>query len=530
MKYCCLQSKNVFIYHIAGQSQDLKITTTEASSNKTSTTASCYSPNELATKNQSTTTTHDRNAIAVSTTTEKSKKKKNDDDNLKKSSRRRRDAPSPSTNNKRCITFTDPIFLGVPFSGGIPLLGAPNPNAAAKDDSTEDLVSNPSENCERYETVKKGLFPTKNHMDNVPQGTILQFQAIPPANGIKSLFDKFSLPLKSDKLIHGNILGDTNESLDPVSEASESVQVDDNNVGVPFSGDENSQDVSQYLPQPASQLPQENIDDIVGAPNIGPTSFVTTKYGVAQNIASNIRNKLDNVKNTIMLPTSNNQPTCNCNYENYHNLLDRIQTSYNNFQNQMSDIFQQFQAEESSKRINTDSYSSPTIHADIDYNVVCKDVNALSSSPDLRAVCHELNSAQRDAQNIPAPQPHQSSGNELFKNDFLSYQDYIKMVTNVNANPKTLVSNYGTNFPIVAAPNPMSLDPENDERSNTVKLIKEYVKDLPDEAPQVAAKNSEISEVEEVKDQVVREVKPKPSIRDQILNLLDEFKLKNRRI
>lgn len=529
MKNCYLQSKKLFISLITGQSQDLKITTTEASSNKTSTTVSCYSPNELTKKTQSTTTTDDKNAKAISTTTEKSKKKKNDDDESKKSSRRRREVPSPSTNNKRCITFTDPIFLGVPFSSGIPLLGAPNPNAAAEDDSAQDLISNPSENCERYETVKKGLFPTKNHMDNVPQDTILQFQAIPPANGIKSLFDKFSLPLKSDKLIHGNILGDTNESLDPVSEASESVQVDDNNVAVPFSGDENSQDASQYLPQPVSQFPQKNIDDIVAAPNIGPTSFVTTNYATGENFASNIRNKLDNVKNKIMLPISKHEPACNCNYENYHNLIDRIQSSYNHFQNQMSDIFQQFQAEESS-RSNTDSYSSPTIHADIDYNVVCKDVNALSSTPELREVCHELSSAARNAQNIPAPQPQQSSGNELFRNDFLSYQDYIKMVTNVNANPKTLVSNYGTNFPMVAAPNPTGSDPRNDERSNTVKLIKEYVKDLPDEAPQVAAENPEISEVEEVKDQVVREVKPKPSIRDQILNLLDEFKLKNRKI
>ncbi|KAL7038612.1 hypothetical protein ACKWTF_009628 [Chironomus riparius] len=140
-----LPVKKFIFISIPGQSQDLKITTTEASSNKTTTSASCYSPNELTTKTQSTTSTDERSANVVSTTTEKSKKKS------KKSSRRRREVPSPSTNSKRCITFTDPIFLGLPLSGspfsGIPLLGAPNPNAAA-DDSTQDLVSNPSENCE----------------------------------------------------------------------------------------------------------------------------------------------------------------------------------------------------------------------------------------------------------------------------------------------------------------------------------------------------------------------------------------------
>lgn len=454
--------------------------------------------------------------------------------------------PNASTNAKRCITFTDPIFLGDPFGGlnpfsGItPLLGAPNPNAAAKDDSTQDLASNPSENCERYETVKKGLFPTTIQMDNVPQDTILQFQAIPPANGIKSLFDKFSLPLKSDNLIHGNILGDTNESLDAISEASESVQVDDNHVGIPISVDENLvlPQTHDYLPQSASQLSQKNIDEVVGAPNIGPTSFVSTNYGTAQNFASNVRYELDNVKNTIKLPTIQNQQNhpspCNCNYENYHNLLNRMQSSYNHFQNQMSEIFEQFKVSESSRRKNHDSYSSPTINLDMDFNVVCKDVNALGSSPELRAVCHELNSAaQNSIRNQNLPQPHQSSATELHKQDFLSYPDYIRMMSTVNTNPNTLVSNYGTNFPIVGAPNPTNSDLKTDQRSNTVKLIKEYVRDLPDEAPQVAAENPEISEVEEVKEQVVREVqevKPKLSIRDQILNLLDEFKQKNLRI
>ncbi|XP_070498784.1 uncharacterized protein [Chironomus tepperi] len=545
------QQLNAEVKSEVGQSHDLKITTTEASSsNKTATTtASCYSPNELTTK--STTTTNEKNAMTVSTTTEKSKKKKNNDDKPKTSSRRRRrrEVLSPSTNAKRCISLTDPIFLGspalpsfhgapalptfpgAPLFGTGPLLGAPNPNAAG-DDSTQDQVSNPSDNCERYETVKKGLCPTKIQTDNVPQETRLQFQAVPPANGIKSFFDKMSLPIKSDKLIHGNILGDTNESLDAISEASESVQVDENNVGVPYSGDDNlglpqSQDASQYLPQSTSQ---DANDPVVGAPNIGPISFASSSFGVTDNMASNVRYDMSNMRNSINVPSFNrqsHQAPCRCNYENYNNLINRIQSSYQHFQTDMSEIFEQFKAAESS-RSKGDSDTAPTINPDMDYNVVCSDVNAVGSSPEMRKLCHEFKASSF---NVPAS--HHNSVNNLHRNDYLSYQDYIRMVTNVNANPNTLVSSSGPDYPIVGAPNPTSSDPETDERSNTVKLIKEYIKDLPDESPIVGAANPEVTTPEKVTEQVLgqaNEVKPKPSIRDQILNLLDEFKQKNRRI
>lgn len=395
---------------------------------------------------------------------------------------------------------------------GLPILGAPNPRAD-ESDSKQDLQSTPSEKSERYETITGDKVP----FDNVPQGTVLQ--AVPSTkvrlgdNKFKSIFDKISLPLKSDNLIHGKFMADSSDS---ISEASESVQVEDKSLGASLP----SQPTLRFLPPSESQM-----EPVVGAPlpNIGPSSFTSTKLYGLQDKPDIIRNDLENFQIPLLpsKPKPESVPHCNCDHDKIHRLLNQMQISFGHFQNDMRGIFEEFQTVSNCNHPrHDDSYSQPTL-TDVDYNKVCRDINAIRSSPAIAQVCQQLNPAIFNSQSTAAnPQ-------NLYQDDFLSYQDYVRRLQNVNSNPNTLMSSQEPNLPILESPNQIDYESENDK---TVELIKQYASELPD--PVVAAEVPEIVEPSPsttVKDPILQQEEPKLSLRDRIVSLLDEYNTKNRK-
>ncbi|KAG5680636.1 hypothetical protein PVAND_010130 [Polypedilum vanderplanki] len=452
--------------------KELKITTTYAPSTITAKTTKFMTTTQTSTTEESIDETSTTNQPAtIRSTSEKSEKKEKPKSNsllelFNVNSRKRRSVlPNSqfSIPNKRCINFGKSIFYDT-------LLGTSNPNINDDVSARSDQEVDESENHERYETTpaltkfKKSLFSTNKIQlnDNLPQESI--FNSL-PFNRVQltgDLLNKVSLPSRTESLLNGNILGNSNsnsESNEPVNDGADSMQI-------------------------ASD------DEVVSAVNIGATSFITNPLYDRDLPLNTFDDKLDSFKKPInrlqpqyLPPPVNSKPSsCNCNREHVDNLLSRIHTSYNKFNHEVRGIIDDFKSETNCGRSADDSFSSPSQKPEIDYNVLCRDAYSLNTNPDLALKCQNLySSSNRDGINgiyYPPGSQRIETYQNPYKGQFLSYDDYVKMITNPNNRIDPT---------IVAATS--SLD--NDENSNTVKSFKAYVKEFKEPEPIVAVEQPE---------------------------------------
>jgi hypothetical protein len=434
-----------------------------------------------------------------------------------KSNRRRRSAQIlSSTNNKRCIGryFGESIL-------GDPIVGASNPNA---------------EDCDRYESENDFVSSSDNHaVESIMQATPSKRHLFTGKslgeNHRLNLFSNFvALPLKSDDLIHGKLQNsfeshELQKSLsDDSSQASATPHVTavrpvtapnlPQNVNLPQFNPNDFLPSYEYFPKASNNFqqspsppsrPQNSRPNIV----VGPSPLKSTPF-----YEHTLRSEEpeQQVALSIQKPSS-----CRCDPEHFNELLRHMQSSYNQFHNGMMQLFDTFQSQSNcgSSRQIADSSSSPS-QKNVDLNVLCRDKNAINSDPNLVASCQR---AFAESQTDPSAGYYKPPGAAAvptggFKNQFLSYADYIKMMRNVNANSGTVLSS--------------SFDPHDDDdddqvasqhaidsQEQTVSQLKQHIGQYQPEI--VAAPAPELEEPQ------VEETSPKSPLKFEIKSLLDTW-------
>lgn len=343
------------------------------------------------------------------------------------------------------------------------LLGAKNPETATDPivGAAHDQAADSTDN--RYVRA-----------DNQAQDTNLQAVQVSGnlARDNNRLFDMFrqmSSQPKSDNLIHGN--------LPPNSQSFES-------------NEPNLLPKNSFFPPP---------------PVIGPNPFKTTKlYEMTlknEDVPLGAKKKDDKKIPLPVAPPKPEIPVCKCNREQIQSLLDQMTSIHGQYNQDMRGLFTRIASELNCGAV-PDSFSSnsqPRVdisnskipqnnmnnpnYFDNDpnpINIVCDDY-ALSADPELAQMCG--NSAYRQR----SPQRAASQG---IDHRYLSYQDYVRGLDNVNVNPNTLMMANHFEFkdedPIVGS--------ARDSNEETGQLLKAYMKDytIPEEVtepPKLDAKS-----------------------------------------
>lgn len=414
-----------------------------------------------------------------------------------KSSRRRRSVKTPTfpCPGKRCI---GELFGGF---GRDSFLGASNPHA---DDSEryDSEVASPNVQSKKNEGDNKGeesllqAIPTRKQLF----GGKLTLEAPKRLN----LFKNFSPASKNENLLHVKLPNsvETNEivgkTADVVEADSSQSETSSTHAVEPFSTpqfsryDATSYEPTDYLPsfeyfpkKPVPQQiyppspPEESQHSVVVGPSsfksspiyehqsqqhdmpapsfshnqpqlpqnalpthdkpfvIGPSSFKSSPLydhlGSQQEIAHTTKRYTDN---------TNTPSGCRCDPEHFDDLLHHMQSSYKQFHNGMIQLFDTFRSQTNcgSKLPQISDSASSHSHPNFDYNVHCQDKNVVNADPDLTVLCQKAESVADPSSGYYKPPGAGEVKTGGFKNQFMSYADYIKMMQNVNYNSGTVLS------------------------------------------------------------------------------------------
>lgn len=428
---------------------------------------------------------------------------------------RQRRSPQKTAGNKRCIGD----FLRGKSSCD-PILGASKQDAAAPSNTVASRYDSKN-------TIASQNVQSTQAEDNLAEESFLQ------ANAVKNSFDsgssfaiekpkgldflsKFSLPSKSEKLFHGNILNsfESNE-LRPsnVDESSSQFNSASFSKVEPFS--------VQPIVQPNHEIPQYNPNDYLpsyeyfpknspksnersqfNAQNdndddddrssshfqrvvVGPSSVMTTPLYKKDMVAlQDVSLKVEKPPQIPSHPQSSPQG-CQCDSEQFEDLLNHMQSGYSKFHNGMMQLFETFKSQSNcGSNVHRDSSSAPS-QSQFNYQVECRDRNVVNGNPQLAAKCRDAFSDSRVNPSSGYYQPPTKSDQPgAFENQFLSYADYVKMISNVNANSGTILSSaYDLDSEIAGSSNP---NYHHEQQKQTVDQLRQHFEvyqDTPVAAP-----------------------------------------------
>lgn len=494
-------------------------------SNKTVTqiTTTTKSPCEIPKKKSNEKIDQDSSEKKEETTTKKPKMKIN--------SRRRRQAErSPSLGNKRCIAD---LFAGFRRDS---ILGAQNPNAA---------------DCDRYESeneVASSNAEAKTIVVDNDQVEASVLQASPTTKQLlggmftKSLKSFKKLPKKTENL---PISVESNEIFKKIEEPEPFSAPQFSTYQVP------SYQPSNYLPsfeffpknRPISQDFQDYPSQDKPSAVVGPSSFKTTHYddkidfsapSFSPNQPQFPQHSLPTHDKSFVIGPSSFKSTsfsdvgsqheishtlkhhtdktvssdCRCDPEHFDDLLHHMESSYTQFHNGMNQLFDTFKSQ-----TNCGSKDSTSSHSNFDYNVHCHDKNAINADSELSKLCQKafIESGVEPSGGFYKPPGASDVKTGGFKNQFLSYTDYLKMMQNVNSNSGTVLSSSNDiNDDIVSASQKLLL-PDDDSQENTANQLRQHFSQFQDET--VAAEVAAAPEPSE----------EKSPLRFQIKSFLPEF-------
>lgn len=334
---------------------------------------------------------------------------------------------------------------------------------------------------------------------------------------------KNSLPAKTENLLHGKVINsiESNELPKSSMDESDSKQIElpikpVGKIPIPPANDVNAYRPEDYLPsyeyfprtpQHSSynqRHPQEPSVSKYQTIEIGPNSFKSTPfYNELSNIEIEVPRKpfpsLD--KNTKIASSVIPSSGCHCDAEQFNDLLHHMQSSYQKFHNGMIQLFDTFKSQSNcgSKPVlrDHDSSGSPS-YSNFDYRVDCRDKNQVAESDRLTQLCQ----GSFDDDVNPSSGYYEPPGEHIptggYENQFLSYQDYVKMMRNVNLNSGTLLSSsYDLDDQILGAA------PRNqgeEDRETQMKQLKEHIKQfkMPEktlvEDPPIVAVSQEVAQ------------------------------------
>jgi hypothetical protein len=453
-----------------------------------------------------------------------------------KSSRRRRSVMA----NKRCIGR---LFDG--FRNG-PILGVANPAVDDSSlDSSDPVVGArhaDAADCDRYESDSE-LALKVNVGDNHAEESILQ--AVPTKKQLwggklslgapEKLFKNLAAGQKNEVLMHGRVPS-SEESIDVSRKAmeSESDSAQEESVDSPvveafpppqFSHYEPpSQETNDYLPSyeyfpqnrpqhdpqaPYQEKPTSSV--VVGpspmplyehkqhdfslpplpfdqpqlpqnAPPSAPKPFVIGPSAVkSQPLYDHLSAAPSEVAVAKPHHVESSPPGCRCDPEQFNDLLHHMQTSYTQFHRGMIQLFDTFKSQvncgSNTPRI-TDSSSSPSTPD------LCRDRNHVNADPELAKSCQKYFA---DANVDPSSGYYVPPGAEDiqrggFKNQFMSYADYLKMIQNVNYNAASVLSSSSDlDDDIVNAARDA---PDNDSHEKTVNQLRSHIDHFQEPTPE----------------------------------------------
>lgn len=437
------------------KSNEPETSTTKSNTTLTTTTTTTDKPCELPKSSNEKSEEKREEKLKVTTTTGKPF--------FTKIFKRRRRSAINSCGSKRCI---EERIGGLLL--GSPIVAAANPNAGDASDNdrydSQIKLSNVQSDNEAQESlratpVKTDIFG-RTQFDSPVQNDIFGKSQF---NGPKlmNLFAKLPAPLMTDNLIHGNIpnIIESNENhRQPISNGFDSSQSDSrggysfqpmlkpetSGYELPFSYDYlpsheffpiNSPS-NNFQPSPADHEPSppKHHDKIV----IGPTAFKTTPLFEATLLAEQEPQADQEV--AAILP--HHESGCRCDPEQFDELLHHMQSSYKQFHSGMMQLFDTFKSQANCGSSPSIDSSSAHSHPSITYHDVCNDRNAVNADPELSLKCRR---AFPDSSANPSSGFYTPPGIEIakatgYRDQFMTYADYIKMVQNVNANPGTVFS------------------------------------------------------------------------------------------
>lgn len=213
------------------------------------------------------------------------------------------------------------------------------------------------------------------------------------------------------------------------------------------------------------------------------TVFPTDNSG-NKNLPGIPPNKKDNKIITVFprdrTKTVSSPPPCTCDREQIQNILTQMQSIHGRYNQNMVSLFNLLMQELNCGRI-YDSFSSNSqpqmeINNPASYNtnsmsLLCDDEYSLSADPELALKCR--NAGFRDSSSLVVQPPQTYSQNP---NQFLSYQDYVRSMTNTNINPNTLMMATPEGFEEFHDDNPI-LGSSMDSNEKTVRDLKQFIDD-----------------------------------------------------
>lgn len=308
-----------------------------------------------------------------------------------------------------------------------------------------------------------------------------------------NLFAKLPSHAKTDNLIHGNLpnIIESNENhrqlLSNGFDSSQSnfrssiqpmIKPETSNYEFPSSHD--------YLP--SHEFFPTNSNDFQVSPSnvnsnhpnkfvIGPTAFKTNPLYEAT--LGDVAESESDQEVTAILPHHESSVGCRCDPEQFNELLRHMQSSYKEFHNGMMQLFDTFksQANCGPNPVMTDSTSSHS-QPRISYQAGCFDRHNMNADDKLTLKCPQ---SSADSSVNPSSGFYTPPGVEItkptgFKNQFLTYSDYIRMVQNVNANPGTVLSHsYELNEDLNGSSQFTSLQ---DQRDHTTNQLKQHLQNI----------------------------------------------------
>lgn len=444
-----------------------------------------------------------------------------------KSSRRRRSLGS----NKRCISK---LFGGF---GASPILGAANPTAdESSNDSSDPVVGSAHAAADdRYESDSSSKIEDNQVEESILQAVQTKKQlfggklSLGDPEKTLSLFKNLGSGQKNEILIHGRVPSSLESKEAGKKLTGEADSAQEESSGPPgveafpppqFSTYEYqlSDDAYEFLPpsyeyfpqhrpaftQPASHpanipvvvpparssstfenrpLPSLDFDQPILPENAPPSPPKPFVIGPSAIKSSPLYDLLSSPAPSEEVALANHQdhqsqqPGCRCSPEQFNELLHHMQSSYNQFHNGMIQLFDTFKSQVncgSNVPQITDSSGSPSSPE------LCRDKNFVNSDPELAKSCQRyFAEANIDPSSgyydVPGVDEVKAGG---FRNQFLSYADYIRMVHNVNNNAgSVLSSSQEINDDFVAAARG---GPQDDSHEVTVNKLRSHINNFQD--------------------------------------------------
>ena len=228
------------------------------------------------------------------------------------------------------------------------------------------------------------------------------------------------------------------------------------------------------------QLPQNSIPLPEKPFVIGPTSFKSSP--IYEHLA--LPHEISPTTKRYVEKTSS--PGCQCDPEQIDDLLHHMQSSYTQFHNGMIQLFDTFKSQtncgSNTPRISDSSSSSSQPN-------LCQDKNVINADPELAKSCRkafaESNIDLRGLYKLPGLTDIKKGG---YQNQFLSYNDYLKMIQNVNSNTGSVLSRSNDlNQDIIDAAHTSSHDDSGEKTVNQLRSHFDNYQETVPEEPQVAA-------------------------------------------